>query len=506
MSSSPRRLIRSSVWLSAALLVVAGCAHWKTDVPTFCTIDPPPFSTTGPIQTPDRWWLTLDDPRLDDKVNLALANNCTLAAAIERLRAFRALACREASDLFPDLNGVSGVGTNFGPGENRSNFQWGLDASYQVDLWGQIQSRVDAENLRADATEADYYAVALTLSGEVARTWFALIEAHAQLELLDEQIQSNRVGLELQESRFAEGLIRSPDVLRQRQLLESTLEQSVVVRARIEILEHQLAILLGEMPQTASYQPGADLPELPPLPETGVSSELLNRRPDVLRDYLVFEAADRDLAAAISSQYPRLNLTGSLVNATEKPEDLLRDWFGSIASQLIAPLFDGGQRRAEVNRTTAVLSQRFNEYAQTVLLAFGEVEDSLAQERYQRERIKHLQEQVKLAGQASEQLREQYITQDAEYLDVLSAIQAQQGLQRRLLSARLELILNRISLYLALAGGFDPQPQLSGALPLAIDPLDTQTGNEADLEQSGNDRDGPGSEDLPEIENNDFEQ
>ncbi len=141
------------------------------------------------------------------------------------------------------------------------------------------------------------------------------------------------------------------------------------------------------------------------------------------------------------------------------PETLFRDWFVSIGGQLIAPLLDGGQRRAEVDRTAAVAGQRFYEYGQTMLNAFREVEDSLALERYQIERIERLDAQVHLAEQASGQLREQYLIGDADYLDVLSAIQSQQRLQREVLSARLELILIRIGLYLALAGDFDTRPQ-----------------------------------------------
>ena len=140
------------------------------------------------------------------------------------------------------------------------------------------------------------------------------MEAHAQVELRDEQLKTNRTGLEIQESRFGLGLIRSADVLRQRQLLESTLEQSVVSEARIEVMEHQLAILLGNMPQTVSYETGAELPELPPIPDAGLPSELLHRRPDVRRDYLAFQASDRDLASAISAQYPRISLTGSVLS------------------------------------------------------------------------------------------------------------------------------------------------------------------------------------------------
>ena len=466
-------LVRSQShrWLVAGLLLLGlvGCAN-RNPTRDYPVSPLPPFSSSGQLEMPDRWWTAFDDPALNLQVNQALGDNFTLAVALQRLRAARALARREASDLFPDVDGIINIDNTFGSGPDQTNIVWGLDAAYQVDLWGQIQSRVEAERLRAEATGADYHAVALSLAAEVARTWFSLIEAHAQLALLDEQIETNRTGLKAQELRFGRGFVRSADVLRQRQLVESTLEQAVVVRSRVEVLEHQLAVLLGQRPQAASYDPGAELPALPPLPDTGLPAELLTRRPDVRRDYLAFMAADRDLASAVSAQYPRISLTGSVINAAENPETLFRDWFVSIGSQLIAPLLDGGQRRAEVDRTTAVVRQRFNEYGQTMLNALREVEDSLALERYQIQRIERLNTQVSLAEQASDQLVRQYLIGDADYLDVLSAIQAQQRLQRETLSARLDLVLIRIGLYLALAGDFETRPQ--GFADSPADPID----------------------------------
>lgn len=452
------RLPRATVFLVASLLLVeGGCA-----IPEVANHYPPPdvsFSDTGQLETPDRWWNVFGSPALDWQVERALGGNVTLAASLQRLRAARAVVRREASDLLPDVDGLIDFQSTLGPGPNRTSTLWGLDAAYQVDLWGQIQSRVQAEEFRAEATHADYHAVALTLSAEVARTWFALIEAHAQLELIDEQVDTNETGLVVQELRFGRGFVRSADVLRQRQLVEATREQAVIVRSRIELLEHQLAVLQGELPQAASYITGAELPELPPLPWTGLPSELLLRRPDVQRDYLASVAAERDMASAVSAQYPRISLTASLINASENSESFFRDWFLSLGGQLIAPLIDGGQRRAEVERTAAVASERLREYEQTTLVAFSEVEDYLALERNQIQRIERLDAQVVLAEQASGQLREQYLIGDANYLDVLSAIQSQQRLQRDVLSARLDLILIRIGLYMALAGGFDPHPQ-----------------------------------------------
>ena len=460
MQGSATRKIAISRWkLAIGLTLVVGCAN-RDARQNFQTQTAPPFSDAGTVSVSERWWMTFGDPALDQQINVALTSSFTLSAARQRVRAARAIALREASDLFPDVNGIIDVGYSSGRGRDLQNYVWGFDAAYPVDLWGEIGSRVEAERLRAAAAREDYRAIALTLSADITNVWFSLIEARAQLRLLDEQIETNETGLSLQEARFGLGLIRSADVLRQRQLVESTLEQKSVAESRIEVLQHQLAVLVGAMPQTAEYQPGMNLPDLPPLPSTGLPSQLLQRRPDVRRDFLAFEAADRDLASAIANQYPRLNLTGSLVNVAERPETIFRDWFVSIGGSLIAPLIDGGQRKAEVAHTSAVVCELFNRYGQTMLVAFQEVEDGLARERYQRERLEHLTAQLELADQSAERLREQYLLEpDTEYLDVLTAITAKQRLQREVLAAQLELRRIRVSLYLALAGGFDPAPQ-----------------------------------------------
>ncbi len=449
-------------------------------MPRLATEDLPPMSASGETIAPDRWWISFEDRALDREVNLALGENFDLAVALGRLRAAQAVTRIEASDWCWDLDGFADSASGYGPGPDATQMTLGLDASYQLDLWGQIRSRVDAERFRASATRADYQAVALSLSGQVARTWYTLIEAHAQLKLLEEQVETNRQGLKAVELRYKEVGEGGPNVLRQKQLVQSTLEQMVSVRASIEVLEHQLAVLTGQPPQTATYTPGDSLPELPPTPWTGLPAELLNRRPDVRAAFLALAAADRDVAAAVSDQYPRLNLRASLVNSAQNPETLFRVWFFSLGGQLIGPIVDGGQRRAEVDRTRAVVWQRFNEYQQTVFVALQEVEDGLALERRQLERIELLEAQLESADLASQQLLQYFITGNTSYLDVLSTVQSKQSLQRSILSARLDLILIRISLYLALAGDFDTTPL--GSMELLSDASQLPSGIEIDLD------------------------
>jgi outer membrane protein TolC len=164
------------------------------------------------------------------------------------------------------------------------------------------------------------------------------------------------------------------------------------------------------------------------------------------------QAADRELAAAISDQFPRLTLTASAATAADAAENLFRDWATAVAGNLLAPLFRGGELRAEVDRTTALREQRLLEYGQAVLTAFREVEDALVREQQQRTRIRRLDEQVALAQEAFEQLRVQYLNGTTDYLDVLTALDELQQLRRDRLAARRTLVEDRIALYRALAG------------------------------------------------------
>lgn len=439
------------------LLLVTGCASSRQeDIPAPVT-PPGDFSDSGDATVPDRWWQALDDPGLGRRIDQALDSNFDLNVTWQRLRQARSVADAESASLFPDLEGNAEAEASRGSerGADTEQLQLGLSSSYEVDLWGRIDSRIEAERLRVEASYFDYQTAALSLSAEVARTWYRLMEERSQLKLIEEQIRTNRDVLRLIETRFGSGQTQSADVLRQRQLVESTREQKLNIESRIRVLEHQLAVLLGQPPQTSIDQPRQTLPQLPALPETGLPVDLVRRRPDVQQAHSRLRAADADLAAAISNQYPRLTLNASASTREDDASDLFDNWAGAFAGNLVAPLIDAGQRDAEVARNRSVKQQRLFEYGQAILTAFQEVEDALIQERKQRQRIRSLEEQLRLADATYEQLRLEYFNGVTEYIDVLNALTDRQELRRNLLSAELELLEFRIALYRSLAGGFE---------------------------------------------------
>ncbi len=178
----------------------------------------------------------------------------------------------------------------------------------------------------------------------------------------------------------------------------------------------------------------------------------MRRRPDVQSAFLVLQAADRELASAISDRYPRLTLQVSATSAGDSADQLFDDWVTAFGGDLLAPLFRGGALSAEVERREALKRQRLYEYGQTMLEALREVEDALILEQRQRQGLASLEQQVNLAQRSYEQLQVQYLNGAANYLDVLSALNQVQQLQRERLSARLTLVDYRIALYRALAG------------------------------------------------------
>lgn len=277
-----------------------------------------------------------------------------------------------------------------------------------------------------------------------------------QLQLIDEQLETNEQVLALIRARFASGQVKGVDILRQEQLIENTKEQKIAVEMQLKMLENQLSILLGQ-PPGGEFNISSSLPDLPPLPQTGVPLELANRRPDVQNAFYRLQASDREVAAAISNKYPRLSFSLTAAMRSNNLAGLFESQALSLTGGLLAPLFYGGRLSAEQDQAEAIRQQQRSEYGQTVLLAFQEIENALVQEAKVLEQIDVIVEQVKLAEQTFEQLRIEYLNGSLAYLDVLVTLNQQQQLRRDLINVKINLLEIRIALYRALAGGFETE-------------------------------------------------
>ncbi len=430
---------------------------------------PASFAATGTIEAGDQWWHAFESPGLNRAVEVALTDNFDLLATWDRLAQAEAIARREGAELYPRIDGQAEAARSRGASGNYTNaFSVGLVAGYEVDLWGRVRSLTRAALIDVDASAADVQTAALTLAAAVVETWNRLGAADEEIRLLQAQIETNRQVLELVTERFRQGVVQAADVLRQRQLVEQTEGLLRLAEQRRDVLRHQLAVLMGRPPRSELSALGfriedATLAMPGELPRTGVPSEVLQRRPDVRSAELGVIAQDERVWAAVAARYPRLSLAATVSTGGPRIEDVFRDFAASIAAGLTAPVFDGGELRAEADRNRALLSERVRAYGAAVLRALQEVEDAIVSEISQRAYLASLERQLELAAGVIDRTRASYLNGQLDYLRVLDALTSRQSLERTYLDARLELMLQRIRLHRAIAGPLElERPALAG--------------------------------------------
>jgi multidrug efflux system outer membrane protein len=473
-------MMREAQVLSVCLLLV-GCRLHQVEA------EPPPpvpvpesfRNAGGEAEAPDRWWESFGDPALNTTIEAALSDNLSLRAAWARIEQGIALARKQGAAYWPQLEaglGVSGqrfyveqpdmssIDVSQGldnvsiptttEGKDAANLQLSVSAAWEADLWGRIASMEDAALHDQLAGREDLSAAAASLAAQVAETWFMLAEQSALLGLLHQQLAANHTLLELVEMRFTQGVVQAIDVRQQRQRVSSMESELPLIEGRLEILRTRLAVLSGVPPQQDITMPSAELPLPPALPSTGLPLDLLTRRPDVRAARLRVTAADHRVGAAIADQFPALRLSGKVGFSDDAIDTLFLRWIYNLAANLIAPIFDGGRRSAEVARTQAVVKERVNTFGQVVLEALKEVEDALVLEARQHEHLTALERSVEQARQTLQAARTRYVSGLTDYLPVLGALQTLQTAERREVSARRQRLSYRIQLHRALGGAW----------------------------------------------------
>ena len=462
-------MMRSRLYSFVVSFFVLGACSVNTQTFHPPTPLPEKFSPSGQQPLLDKWWLNFNDNKLNTLIDLALEQNPDLLASYDRLAQAKAIAKKAGAELVPSVNLESGSSRSF---ENASNqttrtfddWSLGLAAAYELDLWGRIRANTAAAELDVQASEQDIQSAAISLSAEIASAWYFLTEQRKQLELLSQQIKVNEQYADLVYVRFKGGQATAADVFQQRQLLEGVIGDRFTVRANITVLENQLSILTGQPPGSLKLQPDADFPRLLELPDTGLPSELILRRPDLRKAYYRIQAADLRVAAAIADRFPKISLSAGIGTSAPDLQSFFNNWMATLAGNLLLPVIDGNRRLAEVERNQALTAEALNLYGQRILQALKEVENALAQEKQQALRLESLKKQLQYLNAANENIGIRSAYGAFDFLRMLSTLNSLQTSQRTRIRAERELIEFRINLYRSLAGGWlsinnDPERQ-----------------------------------------------
>ncbi|MEM9017228.1 MAG: TolC family protein [Verrucomicrobiota bacterium] len=427
----------------AAAPAVVGPKQYSVRVPTAQKND----------ETP--WWKEFSNHELNGFVEIALSQNLTVSQAASRVREAQAERRKLAAAPLPQVDLDSGVETRNpgrdGGGRNETSWQagGGLILAWEIDLWQRLDSATKAAGFDSRSRAADYDTVQLLTSGEIARAYYDAVEQKILLNLLEEQLKTNRTLLELTELRFDQAGASAVDVFQQRRQLEATREQRYGARGLLRVAENRLDVLQGKAPNGFDAVTRLYFPDLATTPATGVPANLLVGRPDLRALQFQLIAEDYRIAEAIADRLPRVGI-GATLNYVESA--ITGELIRTAVADAVLPLIDWGERKAEVGRRRAIFDEQLGRFSEAYLIAIEEVENLLFVGRREEERISSLKQQRYLSAQTLEEARNRYSNGLTDYLPVLDAVQTLQRTERELISQQRALVENRISLHLALGG------------------------------------------------------
>jgi NodT family efflux transporter outer membrane factor (OMF) lipoprotein len=424
------------------------------------------WKPTEPGDTLDRgpWWHIFNDDvlnGLEERIEISNQNVRSAAAAVEEARA---LVRQAQAGYWPSVD-FSGGRTRTVTGSARSGFgvpvtstvsNAGLTGNWDIDVWGQIRRTVESDKASAQASEAVLAAARLSAQAELATDYFEL-RAQDQLQvILNDIVTAEQLSLKITENRYKVGVAAKADVVSAETQLLTSQAQQVNAPLQRGILEHAIAVLIGEQPANFSVAVGKLRTDVPTVP-AGVPSTLLERRPDIAEAERKVAAANAQIGVAISAYFPSLTLVGSDDYESNTISRLIhaanRVW--AIGPTVALSVFDAGFRRAQVAQARAAYEADVADYRQSVLAGFEQVEDEIVTLRVLEQQGVIEDAAVKAAVEAEALTLNQYKAGTVPYSSVITAQTtrlASEETALNVLSGRLQ---GSVALIEALGGGWN---------------------------------------------------
>jgi NodT family efflux transporter outer membrane factor (OMF) lipoprotein len=412
------------------------------------------------------WWTIYSDPGLDKLESELDANNQDLAAAAAHYDEAVAFENQAQAGLFPTLGGGGNTSNNRQSdtrplrGTNQPDVYGsdtaGLSADYEIDFWGKVRNEVAAAHSEALASADDLATAKLSLETRLAEDYVSLLGEDREIQLLTDTVDAYQKALEMTHTLHAGGAVSGLDESRASSQLDTAVAQVFDFQARRVLLEHSIAVLVGESPSSFSLAPDAHLVAVPAVP-VALPSALLQRRPDIAAAERRTEAANSRIGVARAAFYPNIDLSASIGLQSTGYDSWLTapSTFWSVGPNLAQLLFDGGLNDARLAQAEARLKEAGAVYRSTVLRAFQQVEDNLAVLALFRKEREAETRAVKTAQETLDLSLSFYKNGGVGYLDVITAQTDLLTLQRRELDLETEELEASLGLVEALGGGWN---------------------------------------------------
>ncbi|MEO8936356.1 MAG: efflux transporter outer membrane subunit [Burkholderiaceae bacterium] len=469
----PTRLV---IVVACAWCALTGCGSVSPRVGVDPIAVPDAWSVTDDATTSGSsslvaWWSRFDDPLLTRLVADALRANTTVTGAQGALRQARALREVAAAALLPTLGSSASVQRSSSASQagriTANIFQAGLDANWELDVFGANRSALAAGEAAARASAASLGDVQVSVASEVALAYVTLRDAQARRAIATANLSSQQETLQITLWRQQAGLVTALEAEQARAAFEQTGALVPALQVGIEQAGHALAVLTGRPPAALT----ALLVAIVPVPQAdddlalSLPAETLRQRADVRAAEHRISVAQALVGQAEAARLPSFAIGGSLGLAALTLGTLTNG--ASVAGALLGgvswPVFDGGAARARVDVQQAVLDQAVENYRAVALVALRDVEDALVALRGDRLRLARLVIAADAASNAALLARQRYGSGLIDFQIVLETQRTELVTQDSAASARADVSSDHVRLYKALGGGWEPDIATDGA-------------------------------------------
>jgi hydrophobe/amphiphile efflux-1 (HAE1) family protein/NodT family efflux transporter outer membrane factor (OMF) lipoprotein len=428
------------------------------------------------------WWEFFSDTNLNALETQALAANQQLKAAVARVSEARATARVARSEFLPFISAdPSFQRERYSPNEQPSfgnvtanTFSTPLDLSYEVDLWGRVRRNFESSRADAQASLADFYNVLLTLNSDVAQNYFSLRSLDAEIAAVASTVDLRHEQVRLVRGRFEGGIGSDLEVAQAETELATTEAEAASLAQRRDQLENAIAILVGQNPATFKLDAftNSDWSPAPPEIPAGLPADLLERRPDVAQAERQLASANAKIGVAKAAFFPVVTLTGSGGYLSGDVSSLFtwesRTW--SFGPSVSLPIFAGGRNKANYRHAQAVYEEAVANYRQQVLIAFGDVEDSLSGIRHLADQSEAQERAVKNARRATDLATDRYRSGIVAYIEVVDASRDSLTAERANAQLAGQRLIAAVQLIKTLGGGWDEQELFATGKTAGIQP------------------------------------
>jgi len=464
--------------LAPALILLAGCTLLAS-----CTMVGPNYErpaselptqfsestlnvNDAKIPISNTWWELYNDPVLNDLVAKALRNNTDIKIAVARIEEADAFLREVGSAILPsvDLDSsasrsrASSIGpVPFPPGAKamRDTYHIELGTSYEIDFWGKLRRSEEAARAQALSTRYARDTVELSLSGLVSSNYLLLRARDGQIALSRNTLVSREESLALTKRRAKGGVASDLDVHQAEVLRANMLAQIAELTEQRALIEHQLAVLSGDLNLKLEQGDIKQIP-LPPVPPAGLPSTLLEARPDIRQAEEDMIAANAKIGVAKAALFPTISLTASYGGESGALGDILKSaariWGTGV--NLYLPIFDNGKLSSVVDQASAQQKQALAAYEGSIQTAFREVNDALVKVRQGGEKEAALQTSQEAAGKSMQIAENRYKAGYSAYLDVLDAQRTYNETALLYIQSRQARLAATVELFKALGGGW----------------------------------------------------